>query len=804
MSGNVKQFVDFTGNTNNDTGENNASSIQPIVNGEVVDATVSGRPGESLRQRSEAIRDVMTDSLYLRDSDRNFVAFCLGGVTWPGSTSNSQTGIPILTNAMYLVPMLTPGAVQIGAPPVASAFGVLHLKRSSDSANSISVTSRRRSYAAGDQINVTVTSGASFSCSLDVETGLRRTIKIVATGSTTLGAVISALNGITPPAPDNTQLVTAALEGGASSGDLLLVPQARQLVAGNYDGEAHQLSPSALSSFFTSNPTQALAEGDTLCIRYDMVTDIASTGGRRQSLPENSNTTISAGSLFNSRVHPEFLTNALPVCKVLNNKLVFATGVEVPEGAVNYPLSGAAQGIGYGGGAAWADATANPATTVEGQLDKIITDLGAGSGTAKIAGPAVGPGGDVGAGTLFAQLGSLVTLINDTKNQNAVRFLDGFAAQLAPSDLGSAGDPEMFNETPGGNASGTEWCYVPTIGSAIPVQGSSNNILKISAGTVFQRVPSSPQATFISATLAGADQFTIANGNGVNPRADLVQIRLVWTGISPSSVVGVTVNVKTGTPSATPVFPAPDSGFVPICYVVSGKNYTGASAFASSGYADTLACVFDVRMPLGVKTYAVRPRDMGYNLDAWDLSGLAGTVFSGDETGFGRRLLNKSALSSQQDWVHADCPPVRGRLLGVALLSKKGNSANGFIMPSFQGQGLGNALCILSLTENSSTEAFHRAGLEVIEAAASTQAAVTPVTSGGGTPRKAYGAPIWCDGSYWHVTTPEGGGNGPSFFDSSATISDFRSLTFVHNNVFNTSNRTSIYAVMFWVAESLY
>jgi hypothetical protein len=217
MSGNVKQFVDFSGNTNNDTGENNTASIQPIQNGEVVDGTVSGRPDESLRQRTEAIRDVMADTLYLRDADRSFLTFCLGGITWPGSTSNAQSGIPVLTNALYLVPMLTPGAVQIGAPPIASAFGVLHLKRSSDSANSISVTSRRRSYAAGDQINVTVTSGGAFSCSLDVETGLRRTIKIVATGTTTLGAVITALNGLIPPAPDNTQLVTAALEGGASS-----------------------------------------------------------------------------------------------------------------------------------------------------------------------------------------------------------------------------------------------------------------------------------------------------------------------------------------------------------------------------------------------------------------------------------------------------------------------------------------------------------------------------------------------------------------------------------------------------------
>ena len=802
MSGTTRQFVDFTGNTNNDTGENSAASVQPIQNGENTIDTVLNRPSESLRQRSEALRNVVGDSLYLHDADRAFVAFCLGGVTWPGSTTNAASGIPVLTNTLYLVPMLTPGAVQVSAPPVASAFGALHLKRSSDSQNSVSVTSRRRSYAAGDQINVTVTSGGSFSCVLDVENGLRRTIKIVATGTTTLGAVVTALNGLIPPAPDNTQLVTAALEGGASSGDFILTPQAMQYVTGNYDGEAHQVTVSALSSFFSSNPTQALAEGDTLCVRYDMVVDPASTGGRRQSLVENSNTSIPAGSLFNSRVHPEFLTNAIPICKVLNNRLVFGTGVEIPAGSTAFPLSGSAQGIAYGGGPAWADTTANPATTVENQLDKVLTDLGSGSGTAKIAGAAVGPSSDVPADTLFTQLGSVVTLINNTKNQTATRFLDGFVAQLAPGDLGSASDPEMSSETPGGNSTGTEWCYVPTIGSAIPVQGASNNILKIAAGTVYQRVPSSPQATFIPGTLDGTNQFTIANGNGVNPRADLIQIQLQWTGVSPSSLVTATVNLKAGTPAATPVLPTPDSGFVPICYVVSGANYAGASSFNCEAFSSTTAVVYDVRMPLGVKTYVVRPNDMGRNFDAWDLSGLAGDTFVGDNGGLGRRIKNKSALTSSQDQVLIFCPTVRGRLLGVALLSKNGNSATGVVQQRLEPSGPGNSLATANLIENTTTASFHRTGLDVLELTGSA-APVSPVNPGGGTPRKAYGAPIWCDGTRWHVTT-SGGASSPAFFDSSSAIPDLKYVLYVHQNVFNAGTPTSIYAAMFWVAEGLY
>lgn len=445
MSGNVKQFVDFAVNTANDSGENNATSIRPIVDGENVSGVILTRPSESLRQRTEAIRDTLSDSLYLRDSDR---AWVVTGprptITWPGSTTVAASGIPVLGNALWLVPLLTPGA-QANTPPVASAFGVLHLKRSSDSANAISVTSRRRSYAAGDQINVTVSSGGAFTCTLDVETGYRRTIKIVATGTTTLGTVITALNGLTPPSPDNTQLVTAALEGGASSGDFLLSTQARQFVTGNYDGEVHVIGVSTMSSFFSSNPTQALAEGDTLCVRYDMVTDTASTGGRRQSLLENSNVNLTAGSLFNSRVHPEFLPNAIPVCKVINNDLVFPGGRTIQSGSVLVSLAGnKAADMDYAGGPAWADGTTNPATSIEGQLDKIITDLAgsgaakityaggpawadastnpsasvevqldkiisdlsASGGTAKVGGAAIG--GDLIAGTLLSQLTSLV------------------------------------------------------------------------------------------------------------------------------------------------------------------------------------------------------------------------------------------------------------------------------------------------------------------------------------------------------------------------------------------------------------
>lgn len=339
MPGKITQFLDFSNNTNSDTGDNTAGSILPMLNGETVDQTVLNRPGESLRQRTEAVRNIERDALFLRDSDRNLIITGPGKITWPGSTTAAASGIPSISDTLWILPMLTPGFAQTApVPPVASTFGVIHLKRA-DALNSIAVNSLRRSYAEGDRINITVVADLVFSCSLTVEQPYSRSIHIVATPTTTLATTIAALNGLLPPAPDNTQLVLAALEGGALGSDLLLTSQAQKYMAGNYDGEGHTLTPANMAAFFVANPASALGEGDTLCVEFVMVEDTASAGGRRQATPENGNTTVPIGSYFNSRTSPDKLVNALPICKVVNGSLVFSTGVEIPAGETNVPLS---------------------------------------------------------------------------------------------------------------------------------------------------------------------------------------------------------------------------------------------------------------------------------------------------------------------------------------------------------------------------------------------------------------------------------------------------------------------------------
>jgi hypothetical protein len=92
----------------------------------------------------------------------------------------------------------------------------------------------------------------------------------------------------------------------------------------------------------------------------------------------------------------------------------------------------------YAGGGNWADGTTNPATTVEAQLDKIISDLAGSTGTGKIKGSAVGS--DLVAETLALQITDLVNNWGKLSRANTWTALQSFAAALTAGAnlLGSA------------------------------------------------------------------------------------------------------------------------------------------------------------------------------------------------------------------------------------------------------------------------------------------------------------------------------------------------------------------------------
>jgi len=76
----------------------------------------------------------------------------------------------------------------------------------------------------------------------------------------------------------------------------------------------------------------------------------------------------------------------------------------------------AATAITYGGGGQWADLTTNPATTVEAQLDKIISDLAGEPGSAKIGVPDTIVGEiSLFGGTLQDQLAQIAGFLNEAR-----------------------------------------------------------------------------------------------------------------------------------------------------------------------------------------------------------------------------------------------------------------------------------------------------------------------------------------------------------------------------------------------------
>jgi hypothetical protein len=117
-------------------------------------------------------------------------------------------------------------------------------------------------------------------------------------------------------------------------------------------------------------------------------------------VPDIPDTTVYQVHYGQSSNYADFPIDALTRDRVVSDSTAF-------RGA------GGAALIGYNGGPAWADATTNPATSVEAQLDKIVTDLAAVTGSQKIGGDALaGSPYAIGADTVGNQLSAILASLN--------------------------------------------------------------------------------------------------------------------------------------------------------------------------------------------------------------------------------------------------------------------------------------------------------------------------------------------------------------------------------------------------------
>lgn len=369
----------------NDSGENDVSSIQPVADGEAANQTTFRRPSDNLRVRTEAVRTFADNQLRLRDEDRAFGLFSSGNITWDGTVASAGTGKFHLGADLWLVPFLTPGK-DSNTPPVQSFFGTLTLNKTGPAAG-IVVTSRKRSYEYGDKITVEILLDNGIGSPAVVVTSGTPLVHITVTvkNTTTLNDVMSAITADT----NANNLVSTALAGGALGADIIVSPQAIQTISGNYDGEAHIITDANLQSFFTADSNNLLKEGDTLAVWYNELIEGTVSGdssdpkggsvlgGRFESIPENTNTTLPTGSLFNSRVHPERLPNAIPVAKVMNGSLIMTDGTKIAKGVGGVALGASTITINDDGSAV------GPFTTIN-FIDN-LEPVDAGSGVANVS-----------------------------------------------------------------------------------------------------------------------------------------------------------------------------------------------------------------------------------------------------------------------------------------------------------------------------------------------------------------------------------------------------------------------------------
>lgn len=235
----------------------------------------------------------------------------------------------------------------------------------------------------------------------------------------------------------------------------------------------------------------------------------------------------------------------------------------------------------------------------------------------------------------------------------------------------SVTDMELGGQT-GANAL-TKYAYALTPGGAYLKMGSGNNKVAIAPGTLLQKVGTTDgnESTLLAYTFTGAEEFTVAAGDGANPRVDLLQMKLEYvdgdsqtrdfedattrivTTTTPNKKrrVQCTLLLKTGTPAASPTVPNTDSGYVPVGLVVVGTSYLVATAVVmGEDTAGANAVVHDLRMPLRVRAYRVDP-SLFKLVTAWALSNSNSTVTSSNAT----------------NDLYVPCPAGIGRIVGVAI-----------------------------------------------------------------------------------------------------------------------------------------
>lgn len=400
--------------------------------------------------------------------------------------------------------------------------------------------------------------------------------------------------------------------------------------------------------------------------------------------------------------------------------------------------------------------------------------------------------------------------LNDSQNFAQSVLFDQIVGKCLPGDssLGASVDPEFSSQF---SQAHNYWAIALSATSGAPTQGSAGNKIKMTPGTVFQVIGSDTgnESVVLAYTFAGSADLagvTIGNGNGVNPRVDLLQMKLeyavddlqtrsiedaVTDVIAPDIIskkrrVKATISLKAGTPAATPQFPDADAGYCALGAVFTYQSFTGSNALGRGALDDVLtgvfpaingAALFDLRMPVNVRPYTVRAKDGLFNPAVWIPQHAA--ISSPGPTQARSLKCNTNTTGTATSLIIL-LPQTKGRLVGVAVASLNGPaSANHtLLMTLAEPDGFGMDLDITAVMETGATMKYKLAGLNVIETS----------EFGARSAVQGLGKPVWCDGGgRLRETFKTYSGNAP-YFQSIAVF-------------FQASTNCEVAVVTFYIAE---
>jgi hypothetical protein len=207
----------------------------------------------------------------------------------------------------------------------------------------------------------------------------------------------------------------------------------------------------------------------------------------------------------------------------------------------------AASAIAYGGGPPWPDGATNPATTVEGQLDKLVTDLGAAAGGARVGAAAVvGAPDSLAAGSVAAQLAALLVLVNARARRAGDTFTGGLVPDATGLPLGAAGarwDAYLRRASIAGGAAGEPALEVAAPDQATPALVARGQLFAPSVVVDARHeatIPGSGTQTIWDYVRAGAFLPQIANDLADATTINAVTARNIakaWGAVSAAGVL---------------------------------------------------------------------------------------------------------------------------------------------------------------------------------------------------------------------------------------------------------------------------